>query len=38
VALRRGTELLPRGHGHHVVGTADDAEALILRRRPDVDW
>src|SRR5919109_1522328 len=32
-------ELLLRRAGHHVVGTADDAEvaeALILRRRPDV--
>ena len=39
VALRRGMELLLRRHGHHVVGTADDAEsaeAVILRRRPDV--
>jgi DNA-binding NarL/FixJ family response regulator len=39
VALRRGMELLLRRHGHHVVGTANDAEsaqALILRRRPDV--
>ncbi len=39
VALRRGMELLLRRHGHHIVGTADDAEqaeALILRRRPDV--
>jgi DNA-binding NarL/FixJ family response regulator len=39
VALRRGMELLLRRHGHHVVGTAGDAEvgeALILRRRPDV--
>jgi DNA-binding NarL/FixJ family response regulator len=39
VALRRGMELLLRRHGHHVVGTADDAECaetLILRRRPDV--
>ena len=39
VALRRGMELLLRRHGHHVVGTADDAEqgeSLILRRRPDV--
>jgi DNA-binding NarL/FixJ family response regulator len=39
VALRRGMELLLRRAGHHVVGTADDAEAgeaLILRRRPDV--
>jgi DNA-binding NarL/FixJ family response regulator len=39
VALRRGMELLLRRHGHHVVGTADDAEQgeqLILRRRPDV--
>ncbi len=39
VALRRGVELLLRRHGHHVVGTADDAEsaeALILRRRPDI--
>ena len=32
-------ELLLRRAGHHVIGTADDAEAaeaLILRRRPDV--
>jgi DNA-binding NarL/FixJ family response regulator len=39
IALRRGMELLLRRAGHHVVGTADDAEAgeaLILRRRPDV--
>jgi len=39
VALRRGMELLLRRDGHHVVGTAGDAEAgeaLILRRRPDV--
>lgn len=39
VALRRGMELLLRRQGHHVVGTADDAEsaeALILRRRPDI--
>jgi DNA-binding NarL/FixJ family response regulator len=39
VALRRGMELLLRRAGHHVVGTADDAEgaeALILRRMPDV--
>ena len=39
VALRRGMELLLRRAGLHVVGTADDAEqaeALILRRRPDV--
>jgi len=39
VALRRGMELLLRRAGHHVVGTADNAEAaeaLILRRRPDV--
>jgi len=39
VALRRGMELLLRRSGHHVVGTADDAEsgeAMILRRRPDV--
>jgi DNA-binding NarL/FixJ family response regulator len=39
VALRRGMELLLRRAGHHVVGTADDAEAgeaLILRRKPDV--
>ena len=39
LALRRGMELLLRRAGHHVVGTADDAEAggaLILRRRPDV--
>jgi DNA-binding NarL/FixJ family response regulator len=39
VALRRGMELLLRRQGHHVVGTAADAEtaeALILRRRPDI--
>jgi DNA-binding NarL/FixJ family response regulator len=39
VALRRGMELLLRRSGLHVVGTADDAEQaeqLILRRRPDV--
>jgi DNA-binding NarL/FixJ family response regulator len=39
VALRRGMQLLLRRAGHHVVGTADDAEAaeaLILRRKPDV--
>jgi DNA-binding NarL/FixJ family response regulator len=39
VALRRGMELLLRRAGHHVVGTADNAEAaeaLILRRKPDV--
>jgi DNA-binding NarL/FixJ family response regulator len=39
VALRRGMEMLLRRHGHHVVGTAGDAESaesLILRRRPDV--
>ena len=39
VALRRGMELLLRRAGHHVIGTADDAEAaeaLILRRKPDV--
>lgn len=39
VALRRGMELLLRRHGHHVVGTAGDAESaesVILRRRPDV--
>jgi DNA-binding NarL/FixJ family response regulator len=39
VALRRGMELLLRREGYHVVGTADDAEQaeqLILRRRPDV--
>jgi DNA-binding NarL/FixJ family response regulator len=39
LALRRGMELLLRRAGHHVVGSADDAEAggaLILRRRPDV--
>jgi DNA-binding NarL/FixJ family response regulator len=32
-------ELLPRRAGHHVVGSADDAEAggaLTLRRKPDV--
>jgi DNA-binding NarL/FixJ family response regulator len=39
VALRRGMEMLLRRAGHHVIGTADDAEraeALILRRKPDV--
>jgi DNA-binding NarL/FixJ family response regulator len=39
VALRRGMELLLRRSGLHVVGTADDAEQaeqLILRRKPDV--
>ena len=39
VALRRGMELLLRRAGHHVIGTADSAEAaetLILRRKPDV--
>jgi DNA-binding NarL/FixJ family response regulator len=39
VALRRGMDLLLRREGYHVVGTADDAEQaeqLILRRRPDV--
>jgi DNA-binding NarL/FixJ family response regulator len=39
IALRRGMELLLRRRGLHVVGTADDAEQaeqLILRRRPDV--
>jgi DNA-binding NarL/FixJ family response regulator len=39
VALRRGMELLLRRAGHHIIGTADDAEAgeaLILRRKPDV--
>jgi DNA-binding NarL/FixJ family response regulator len=39
VALRRGMELLLRRSGHHVVGTAGDAEsaeALILRRKPDI--
>ena len=39
VALRRGMELLLRNTGCHVVGTADDAEeaeTLILQRRPDV--
>ncbi len=39
VALRRGMELLLRRSGHHVIGTADNAEAaeaLILRRSPDV--
>jgi DNA-binding NarL/FixJ family response regulator len=33
VALQRGMELLLRRAGHHVVGTADDAESgevLIL--------
>jgi DNA-binding NarL/FixJ family response regulator len=39
VAVRRGMELLLRNTGCHVIGTADDAEeaeALILQRRPDV--
>jgi DNA-binding NarL/FixJ family response regulator len=39
VALRRGMELLLQRAGHHVIGTAGDAdaaEAMILRRRPDV--
>jgi len=39
VALRRGMETLLRRHGHHVVGTANDAESaesVIQRRRPDV--
>jgi DNA-binding NarL/FixJ family response regulator len=39
VALRRGMELLLRRAGHHIIGTADNAEAaesLILRRKPDV--
>jgi DNA-binding NarL/FixJ family response regulator len=39
VALRRGMELLLRRAGHNVVGTAGDAEeaeALIPRRKPDV--
>jgi DNA-binding NarL/FixJ family response regulator len=39
VALRRGVELLLRNAGCHVVGTADDAEeaeSVILQRRPDV--
>jgi DNA-binding NarL/FixJ family response regulator len=39
VALRRGMELLLRNAGCHVIGTADDAEeaeTLILQRRPDV--
>ena len=39
VALRRGMELLLRRSGHHVIGSADSAEAaeaLILRRNPDV--
>jgi DNA-binding NarL/FixJ family response regulator len=39
VALWRGVELLLRRSGHHVIGTADDAESaepLIKRRRPDV--
>lgn len=39
VALRRGMEMLLRRQGHHVVGTANDAESaesVILRRRPDV--
>ena len=36
---RKGTELLLRSWGHHVIGAADDAEAghdLIRRRLPDV--
>ena len=39
VALRRGMELLLSRAGHHVIGTAGDADAaegLILRRKPDV--
>jgi DNA-binding NarL/FixJ family response regulator len=39
VALRRGMELLLRNVGCHVVGTADtaeEAESMILGRRPDV--
>jgi DNA-binding NarL/FixJ family response regulator len=39
VALRRGMELLLTKAGHHVIGTAGDAESaegLILRRKPDV--
>jgi DNA-binding NarL/FixJ family response regulator len=39
VALRRGMELLLRRAGHHVVGSAgdaDEAQALIPRRKPDV--
>jgi DNA-binding NarL/FixJ family response regulator len=39
VALRRGMELLLTRAGHHVIGTAGDAESaegLILRRKPDV--
>jgi DNA-binding NarL/FixJ family response regulator len=39
VALRRGMELLLSRAGHHVIGTAGDAdtaEGLILRRKPDV--
>ena len=39
LALRRGMELLLRNTGCHVIGAAGDAEeaeALILQRRPDV--
>jgi len=39
VALRRGMELLLRRAGHHVIGSAgdaDEAEAMIPRRKPDV--
>ncbi|MEA2243406.1 MAG: hypothetical protein QOD24_2962 [Solirubrobacteraceae bacterium] len=37
--LRKGTELLVRSWGHHVIGAADDARCgadLIRKRRPDV--
>jgi DNA-binding NarL/FixJ family response regulator len=37
--VRRGIELLLRGHGHHVVGSAGDADSgleLIRRRKPHV--
>ena len=37
--VRKGTELLLRAWGHHVIGTADDVEralVLIRRRRPNV--
>jgi DNA-binding NarL/FixJ family response regulator len=37
--LRKGTELLLRSWGHHVIGSAGDAETafeLVRKRRPDV--
>jgi DNA-binding NarL/FixJ family response regulator len=39
LTLRKGTELLLRSWGHHVVGVAQDAEAgygLAVKRRPGV--